>query len=362
MIKFAEEKKKVPTLPILFILGNGFDLSLKMKTRYENVYEKYIIIESKTENIEKFKAELKKHKENGDWGNWADFELGMAEYAKTLSSEDDLIECVRDFKKCMVQHLKDENSKMEELFNTGNYDYALVKEFSRSLEGFYDGFSPNIKNELKRIRGNRFEEYDFITLNYTNTLESLIRLKFKKDKVLMRTPLHIHGTLDNEVVLGVDNSLQLESMNYTLTKKGKRAFIKTYFNEEYDSDRVKEAKSLIKQSSIICTYGFSFGKSDKTWVDAIVEWLIADKDHHLIVYQYDTKKYDKFNFETIMEAEEEKIDKLLKYLDIKDDKIARQIHIPINYDIFNFEFKKVEVQKLPQRFNVFDTYSDKSFK
>ena len=58
-----------------------------------------------------------------------------------------------------------------------------------------------------------------------------------------------------------------------------------------------------------------------------------------------------------MEVEEGKISKLLKYLDIKDDKVARQIHIPINYDIFNFEFKKVEVQKLPKRFNVIDAYN-----
>ena len=357
MIKFAEETKKIPTLPVLFILGNGFDLSLNMETRYENVYKKYILTESQTENVKKFKSELKKHQDNGEWGNWADFELGMAEYAKALSSEDDLIECVRDFKRCMVQHLKDENSKIEELFNTDGYGYSLVEEFNRSLKGFYDGFSPNVKNELRKIKGEMFEEYNFITLNYTNTLENLMRLKFKRDRVVMNPPIHIHGTLDNEVILGVDNSLQLKSNNYVLTRKGKRAFIKTYFNEEYDKERVEKAKSLIEKSSIICTYGFSFGASDKTWVNFLVEWLLANKDHHLIVYQYDTTQYDKFNFETIMEAEEEKISKLLKYLDIKDDKVARQIHIPINYDIFNFEFKKVEVQKLPLRFNVFDAYN-----
>lgn len=36
------ENIELNTCPILFIIGNGFDLGLGMKTRYEDVYDGYI--------------------------------------------------------------------------------------------------------------------------------------------------------------------------------------------------------------------------------------------------------------------------------------------------------------------------------
>lgn len=38
---------------ILFLLDNGFDLNLGMKTRYSDFYEYYKLVNSKSEKIEK---------------------------------------------------------------------------------------------------------------------------------------------------------------------------------------------------------------------------------------------------------------------------------------------------------------------
>ena len=53
-------------------------------------------------------------------------------------------------------------------------------------------------------------------------------------------------------MLGVDNTSQLEEISFTVTRKGKRAFVKTFFNEQYDRARVESAKKIIAESSIIC--------------------------------------------------------------------------------------------------------------
>ena len=99
-----EDFRTKENLSVLFILGNGFDLNLGMKTSYTDVYNQYVQTESKSDVIKKFKEELNTNKTNKQ-SKWSDFELGMAKYARTLSSENELIECVWDFKGHMVEHL-----------------------------------------------------------------------------------------------------------------------------------------------------------------------------------------------------------------------------------------------------------------
>ena len=115
MQKFLEKNaEKEPV--ITFILGNGFDLSLHMETSYSDVYRTYVDTDSSSDTIATFKKELRNRT---PFDKWADFEMGMAEYAESLSSEDELIECVRDFKQHMVEHLRKEDKQLESLVQSG---------------------------------------------------------------------------------------------------------------------------------------------------------------------------------------------------------------------------------------------------
>ena len=71
---------------ITFILGNGFDLSLHMKTGYSHVYSTYVDTPSSSYTIAAFKSELRNRT---PFDKWSDFEMGMAEYAQSLSSEEE---------------------------------------------------------------------------------------------------------------------------------------------------------------------------------------------------------------------------------------------------------------------------------
>ena len=171
-------------------------------------------------------------------------------------------------------------------------------------------------------------------------MEALFAVKRSYNQTYENHPLHIHGTLKKDIVLGIDNSQQIYRPNYILTPRGERNFVKPCFNEQYDKTRAKRAMDMISQSKIICTYGFSFGESDRTWVNALITWLREDKNHHLVVYQYDTTKYNRYNYDEMMDAEEDKKYAFMDRLGIKYDMIEEQIHIPISYDIFNFKFVK----------------------
>ena len=57
-----------------------------------DTYEGYIESESKSQTIAFFKETIE-----NDIPTWADFEMQLAEYAKDLKSEDDLVLCQRDY-------------------------------------------------------------------------------------------------------------------------------------------------------------------------------------------------------------------------------------------------------------------------
>ena len=78
------------------------------------------------------------------------------------------------------------------------------------------------------------------------------------------------------------------------------------------------------------------GESDQFWVDLIREWIITDPRHHLVCYQYGTKKYQKCNFDEIMDAEDEQKEIILDKLCLSDWSLIPQIHVPIGENIFNF--------------------------
>lgn len=342
---------------ITFILGNGFDLSLHMETSYSHIYRTYVDAPSSSNTIAAFKNELKCRT---PFDKWSDFEMGMAEYAASLPSEEEFIECVRDFKQHMIEHLRKEDQQLDQLIQGGFYNDQLAKELDRSLEQFHGGFSPNVKTEFDRLTGKEYWNFNVITFNYTKSLEYLYITKFQRQRIIMKPPLHIHGDLYHDVVLGVDNIDQIKNTAYKLTKKGRRAFVKTIFNEQYDKNRVATARKMIANSSIICTYGFSLGESDQMWIDLLVEWLRKDPDHHLVVYKYDTTTYNQGIYDEVMDVEDAKKDELISRLGISDSNLGDQIHIPVGYDIFNFTFKKIEENPLPQHFNVFDTITDSS--
>ena len=196
-------------------------------------------------------------------------------------------------------------------------------------------------SKLHQFIKDPFAQYNIITFNYTTVIEELFSAKSRKHQIIMPTPIHIHGSLARDVVLGVDNIEQLNGLSYKISRKGKRAFVKPYFNEQYDTSRVSIAQKMISESSIICTYGFSMGESDKTWVNLLVDWLKMDSSHHLVVYQYDQTEYKYCHFDELMDVEEIKKEQLMQQMEIMNDSIFDQIHIPIGYDIFNFHFEKV---------------------
>ena len=356
MVKYTEAS--ATDCKVTFIIGNGFDLNLGLKTKYLDMYEGYI----KEPSIIGYIGEFKKTLQNQiPYEKWGDFELGMAKYAKNFSSEKQLIECVRDFKRYLVNYLKGEENKLEETLSNITNTMPINMELDNSFKHFYSGLIPNDARVIESIMNNKMIDVNIITFNYTDCMERLLDYGSRPFVLTTHSPIHIHGKLNEDVVLGADNLAQLNEIPYTLTKKGKRAFLKPQFNEQYDTKRLNDTINTLYSSDIICTYGFAMGETDKMWVDIIIDWLVDSSSHHLVHFQHDETEYHRYNSDEIMEVEEDKKIALLKRFGKENEDLLAQIHIPIGYNIFNLKQIISNVSNISSKFDPTKTYENKTY-
>lgn len=331
-------------MDVTFIIGNGFDLRIGMKTRYKDMYDGYLASFSADKDIELFKNELRKDKPN-DYTTWADFESTMGKSAKMFKNEDVFVKCIRDFKKYMVNHLKKEQELMVGRINQlGNRISHEV--IDNSLLNFYKKQTPNIVNEIESIKSGFRTSYEFISFNYTTVFDTLLNNSYTYVKAHPPKVNHIHGVLENDVVLGVNDISGINS-NFALTRKTERAFIKPEFNKSFDKARVEKAETTIENSDVICIYGMSLGKTDRVWVDKIKEWILSSPRHHLFYFTYHDKSYNGYDWDEIMDEEDVEKHVLLSKIfgaEMVDTAILEQFHIPMNYDIFDLQ-KEFEAKK-----------------
>ena len=279
---------------ITFLLGNGFDIGLGMKSGYKNFYP-YFIEKSSNDNMIKKEIEADKKE---DYPNWSDLEIALGKFTKNVSKET-LSQFIKDkveLDTLLKQYLKNEEEKFK-------YDGVQIKTMVKKvLEHLRSGNSVNEKEQIgKTIDFYKEEEYLYqcITFNYTKCPD-LIWKEISKEIVGHHTyrgnnknerfdkVLHIHGTLgDNEMLIGVNDESQIENTELLDNEYLKWVMIKPYLNTAIGQRKTERAKEIINKSGIICLYGLSVGMTDKMWWEYIGEWLKNSTNRLLIIYNYE---------------------------------------------------------------------------
>ena len=310
----------------VFLIGNGFDLSCGMKTRYTDVYNSYCkILDSDSDLIQNFKNDI-----SSNYENWSDFEKGMADYAERFQNEDEFLFCVRDFRKYLNKYLDNQQKLFfESIKNKMELVEQITNEMRNSIDSFYKDITHSITDAVYPLLK---DLPVIISFNYTYIFDAL--LKHLYSVMTSNSFNHLHGIINEDIVMGMDNESQIKT-SYKLTNKGKRAFVKTFFNNQFDTNRVKIAKSWIENASVICTYGLSLGESDLTWREALIDFLKNNINGHLFLYDYELSNYEGLLVDEKLDLEEEKKIKILNEWRIDDyERIYDRFHIPCGKKIF----------------------------
>lgn len=319
---------------ILFLIGNGFDLSLGMKTAYADFYKYYNKIDSKSKSIKKLKTTI-----SSDLTNWSDLELAIGEYTKNIKSLNEFEEVFEDIGDRLAEYLR----LLYDDFDFNNFDTKkLLDYFSYPERSLPKGD----KDELILFKNKWSHEnwiVNIITFNYTETIESLIGDKIDNLKIGThhRSSInlggieHIHGYINKRMVMGVNDVTQIANTSFRKNQDILDAIVKKKCNLAHKHTIDKLCENQINQAQLICIFGSSIGETDNLWWDSIVKQLVI-RDCKLIIFH----KTDKLSLNRMykngrIEREQKSLFLKRGILTPNEKKIAeKNIYVGINTDMF----------------------------
>ncbi|MPM68475.1 hypothetical protein SDC9_115408 [bioreactor metagenome] len=151
--------------------------------------------------------------------------------------------------------------------------------------------------------------------------------------------LHIHGKINSSpIMMGVNDYSQISNQRLLkANRRCERALIKPLSSPSYYPERKLELIDIIDESSIICIYGMSLGRTDDNWWREIALWLLRGRKNHLIIFAWDPNC--NFNLAGCYDDTEEYFQELiinkLHTIFRGISRLKDQIHVCINIDLFN---------------------------
>lgn len=334
-------------MDITFMIGNGFDLNLGLKTRYMDFYP-YFKENASDDNMIKAwindsKIEL-----------WSDLEYKLGKELYRIDTEEELEKFYTDkeeLDELLVEYLEKEQDRYRI-----DAPELIRKEMTRSLLKFDNNLTTRNRELIQNTLQNYMTEdyhYSFITFNYTNIIDRFVaayplnlRVVGRHDSGYRKNIIvkvhHIHGQLDADMVLGVNDESQIGNGRLKKNTRFLNGFIKQNIDNEIGNKRIQYAINLIDESSIICVFGLSMGKTDKIYWEKLISWLKASSEHNLIVYVVIDKGRKKWRSGSkIVRIREDERFRVFKkgqgeFKDKVYDEIKDRIIISINDTIFSF--------------------------
>lgn len=234
----------------IVIVGNGFDMSLGLKSSYQNFIEYIKYKKRLSEDNELYNYNrLFLRKYEGFHLNWSDFESLYEETVRKINKRSYKNEEPQDI--FDISSINDSIKKLEEDFHEYlSYEYPkwvqhkTIETGSSGFKSFTESINPFF---IKMIKD---ENTFFINFNYTNTIEDLcesilydnsmpgssIKVKKAKDRVF-----HIHGSLEEENILfggGFTDSEGINKIHYSQSLINDKLF-RIKENELLNSTRIK---------------------------------------------------------------------------------------------------------------------------
>lgn len=335
---------------ITFLIGNGFDINLGLKTQYISFYPYFIKQASENNMIKNWINENERL--------WSDLEEKLGQELKNVS-EDNLekfYDDMEEMNRLLIQYL--ENEQKSYIIEDSE---LIMKEFTRSMLQFFYGLPLNdvnsIRNTMNSYRSQEFI-YSFITFNYTDVLDRIIDL-YENSKTIathqyagnvygnnIGNVLHIHGTTEAEMILGVNDKTQIENDYLKSDTSFLDTIIKERMNNSIGQRKTEKGIKIIDDSHIMCIFGMSIGNTDKMWWEKIINWLKGNGDNKLIIFVkgFEEELKKKIPARTIRLNEKIKRDIFSKGKGNNDDslyeKIKDRMMISYNANIFNLKQNK----------------------
>ena len=225
---------------------------------------------------------LENIKNNSDL--WSNLELGLGEYTQEIADDIGKLEKFFDEKfqidTMLMKYLRIEQERID--WENNNSIQKVRNDFSKYIYNFYNLFTPVERDEILKICSNSNSAYKVISFNYTNVIKKCIDLISNNIELL-----YLHGSLEkNNAILGVNDSEQIKNDFFKNSDEMLICMNKLEINNDIGEYTISKAKSILKNSNIICIYGMSIGDTDKYWWQEIINNLKEGLTEMVIIFSY----------------------------------------------------------------------------
>lgn len=285
---------------VTYLIGNGFDIGLGLKTRYSDFLSKYVSRNYTSGPVKWLIEQIK----NAPLETWANAEAAFGQLPFSESGFDinkTIEEVVTDFQKELAYHLGSESRRLDITYELrGEVRDRFLGRLIRSMllvhsesarqeilsELVLTGFNVNVINfnytdSVAKMLGAVSFPYESATVKIENGI------KARDVKVTLHPMCYVHGNLsERSSIFGVDESYQIadEAARRYCEKNGQ--LLKTEVDRLLDHGFESLAKQMINKSDWIVCFGLSFGKTDLRWWDCIYNALFQNKDSRLLIHPY----------------------------------------------------------------------------
>ena len=280
---------------VCVLVGNGFDLALGLKTGYRSFIAEYI-----NEHRESQGADIKWLCETieKDLETWGDAEIAFGKLPFELARKnptETYMSCEEDFSVSFQKYLRRENK----LFVVPEHEQESTRKLIlRSLLELPKWMTTGHRAKCRLVNP-KDVSVDFINFNYTDTLKQIVgvdlpisqKIDSPLSEVTMHSVCHVHGTLDDGVLFGVDSPEQIvnQSVRGYCSRTGET--IKPRGAEVAGYAARAAGVELLRAADVIVTFGLSFGASDKSWWQLLWERVFDGGRHsQLIVCPYSLQR------------------------------------------------------------------------
>lgn len=319
---------------ILHIIGNGFDKAMGMKTSYPEFYE-YLksLPEKGSPLLELMKKDIGVNKKY-----WSDMEEALGQFTSKIESGQEFVDFYYELSDRLQEYLAKE-----------------LASFTRSekLKGKIISDLLNLDRNLGDIDKIPFRNFTntvskpitvyVMSLNYTDTLEKILAYDNKSalgfgNNNTLQPIVHVHGLLNDSIIIGVDNDMQIANKTFRENDDVKDLFVKVQSNLVMKYNRHAECEKFISNADLIVLFGVSMGETDARWWKLIGEQMMKKKTLRIIQFLYSPKVLSSTRRQLMGAIERQQRSDLKKKLNISDknlsEELDKRIFISVNSRMF----------------------------
>ncbi len=283
------------SMNVVYFIGNGFDLNLNLKTSYQDFLEFYKKVKNDSPKIFEFKREI-----DENYLDWVDLEVNLGKYTEKLGSS----ACFEEIHRDLIDELANYLTLIQDDFSKKYLHKIDKNKFIKDLyspEKYLDTANYRAINSYFKAQKN-IRDVTIITLNYTDIIESILDLSKGKarysnipvdmsssaptEKLNIQQILHLHGTVEENMVLGVDNINQVLNENLKTELDVQESIVKPLCNRVSGHAIDQDCIRRLNSANLICIFGSSIGETDETWWKLIAE-QVKKRDCRLIVFMHE---------------------------------------------------------------------------